>query len=144
MEDVESLNHTKWECKYHVVFIPKYRRKALYEKLRSHLSPMSKTESPRLCRRMRYWPYRPRRRIFGQIELPVPPPALTEGTGEFDTRSQKQTASCRRVEDWLPLYRIAPFSGLVTSTLAMPSWHPDERAHTKLITIGRVAAAAWT
>jgi len=26
----ESLNHTKWECKYHVIFIPKYRRKALY------------------------------------------------------------------------------------------------------------------
>lgn len=26
----ESLSHTKWECKYHVVFIPKYRRNALY------------------------------------------------------------------------------------------------------------------
>ena len=33
----ESLNHTKWECKYHVVFIPKYRRKALYGELRRHL-----------------------------------------------------------------------------------------------------------
>ena len=30
MNDYQSLNHTKWECKYHVVFIPKYRRKALY------------------------------------------------------------------------------------------------------------------
>ncbi len=28
MNEYESLNHTKWECKYHVVFIPKYRRKA--------------------------------------------------------------------------------------------------------------------
>lgn len=28
--DYETLNHSKWECKYHVVFIPKYRRKALY------------------------------------------------------------------------------------------------------------------
>jgi putative transposase len=27
MDDYESLSHTKWECKYHVVFIPKYRRK---------------------------------------------------------------------------------------------------------------------
>ena len=27
MNAYESLNHTKWECKYHVVFIPKYRRK---------------------------------------------------------------------------------------------------------------------
>ena len=33
----ESLSHTKWECKYHVVFIPKYRRKALYGELRRHL-----------------------------------------------------------------------------------------------------------
>ena len=37
MDDLESLSHTKWECKYHVVFIPKCRRKVLYEKLRPHL-----------------------------------------------------------------------------------------------------------
>src|SRR5207249_1645655 len=33
----ESLNHTKWECKYHVVFIPKCRRKTLYKELRRYL-----------------------------------------------------------------------------------------------------------
>jgi hypothetical protein len=27
MRQVESLNHTRWECKYHIVFIPKYRKK---------------------------------------------------------------------------------------------------------------------
>lgn len=43
MEDVDSLFHTKRECKYHVVFIPKYRRKALYEELRRHLGPVFKT-----------------------------------------------------------------------------------------------------
>ena len=43
MEDVESLNHSKWECKYHVVFIPKCRRKTLYEELRRHLGPVFKT-----------------------------------------------------------------------------------------------------
>ena len=37
MNVCESLNHTKWECKYHVVFIPKYRRKSLFGKLRPHL-----------------------------------------------------------------------------------------------------------
>jgi putative transposase len=37
MEDVETLAHTAWECKYHVVFIPKYRRKALYGQLRQEL-----------------------------------------------------------------------------------------------------------
>ena len=29
--------HTKWECKYHVVFIPKYRKKLIYGELRRHL-----------------------------------------------------------------------------------------------------------
>ena len=37
MIDYETLSHTKWECKYHIVFIPKYRRKVLYGKLRTHL-----------------------------------------------------------------------------------------------------------
>lgn len=37
MDEFESLSHTRWECKYHVVFIPKFRRKALYGQLRSHL-----------------------------------------------------------------------------------------------------------
>ena len=37
MVDYETLSHTKWECKYHVVFIPKYRRKVLYGELRKHL-----------------------------------------------------------------------------------------------------------
>ena len=32
--DDSSLSHTKWNCKYHIVFIPKYRRKAIYGKLR--------------------------------------------------------------------------------------------------------------
>ena len=30
MKDMNSLSHTKWNCKYHIVFAPKYRRKALY------------------------------------------------------------------------------------------------------------------
>ena len=37
MNDVQSLSHTKWECKYHVVWIPKYRRKILYGQLRKNL-----------------------------------------------------------------------------------------------------------
>jgi putative transposase len=37
MDESSSLNHTKWECKYHVVFIPKCRRKVLYKELRGHL-----------------------------------------------------------------------------------------------------------
>ena len=37
MDEMESLSHTKWECKYHVVFIPKCRRKVLYGELRRYL-----------------------------------------------------------------------------------------------------------
>ena len=35
--DYRSLNHTKWECKYHVVFIPKYRKKVIYGTIRRQL-----------------------------------------------------------------------------------------------------------
>jgi len=37
MDKYESLSHTVWECKYHVVFIPRCRRKTLYGELRVHL-----------------------------------------------------------------------------------------------------------
>ena len=37
MNEYESLNHTTWDCKYHVVFIQKFRRKTLYPELRRHL-----------------------------------------------------------------------------------------------------------
>ena len=33
----QSLNHSKWECKYHVVWIPKYRKKKLFKELRQEL-----------------------------------------------------------------------------------------------------------
>ena len=32
-----SLSHTKWKCQYHIVFIPKYRRKVLYGKLKADI-----------------------------------------------------------------------------------------------------------
>jgi REP-associated tyrosine transposase len=34
MKDYQSQSHVKWECKYHIVWCPKYRRKKLYGKLR--------------------------------------------------------------------------------------------------------------
>lgn len=37
MRQVESLSHTRWECKYHIVFIPKYRRKVLFGQIRKEL-----------------------------------------------------------------------------------------------------------
>lgn len=37
MTDYSKLNHTMFECKYHIVFISKYRRKTLYKSLRQYL-----------------------------------------------------------------------------------------------------------
>ena len=37
MKNYESLSHTRYDCKYHVVFIPKYRRKKIYGAIRRHL-----------------------------------------------------------------------------------------------------------
>jgi putative transposase len=36
-DDTSSLSHTKWNCQYHIVFTPKYRRKAIYGKLRADI-----------------------------------------------------------------------------------------------------------
>jgi putative transposase len=38
MDRFQSLSHSVWECKYHVAFVPKCRRRVLYEGLRMHLS----------------------------------------------------------------------------------------------------------
>ena len=40
MKDYQRLPHTLWECKYHLVFIPKYRRKTLFAALRKELGPV--------------------------------------------------------------------------------------------------------
>ncbi len=34
MQDINSLSHTKWNCKYNIAFVPKYRRKVFYEEKR--------------------------------------------------------------------------------------------------------------
>ena len=40
MNNAQSLAHTKWECKYHIVWIPKYRRKKLFGEIRRELGPV--------------------------------------------------------------------------------------------------------
>ena len=37
MKEYQSLSHTRWDCKYHIVFIPKKRKKMIYGALRKHL-----------------------------------------------------------------------------------------------------------
>ena len=40
MREYQSLSHTKWNCKYHIVFIPKRRKKVIFGKLRKHLGQL--------------------------------------------------------------------------------------------------------
>ena len=34
MDDIKSLSHSRWRCKYHIVFAPKYRRQAIYGEIK--------------------------------------------------------------------------------------------------------------
>ena len=43
MDEFQSLSHTVWDCKHHVVWIPKCRRKVLYAELRKHLGQVFRT-----------------------------------------------------------------------------------------------------
>lgn len=40
ISEYDKLNHTTWECKYHVVFIPKYRKKSIFGVLRREIGPI--------------------------------------------------------------------------------------------------------
>ena len=40
LSSYQSLSHSKWDCKYHIVFVPKYRKKVLYGKIRKFLGPL--------------------------------------------------------------------------------------------------------
>ena len=45
--DINSLAHTKWNCKYHIVFAPKYRRQVIYGKIRTDIGKILRL----LCQR---------------------------------------------------------------------------------------------
>ena len=48
MNDVNSLSHSKWRCKYHIVFAPKYRRQVIYRELKQDIGQILRM----LCERM--------------------------------------------------------------------------------------------
>ena len=51
MRQDRSLSHSRWECKYHVVFIPKYRKKAIFGQIRRELGDVLK----RLAQQKESW-----------------------------------------------------------------------------------------
>ena len=48
MHDWQSLSHVRWDCKYHVVIVPKYRKKVIYGKLRRQVGSILR----RLCQQL--------------------------------------------------------------------------------------------
>ena len=44
--DNKSLSHTRWKCQYHIVFIPKYRKKVLYGRLKVDVKEISMSYTP--------------------------------------------------------------------------------------------------
>ena len=47
MNDINSLSHSKWRCKYHIVFAPKYRRQEIYGKLKADIGKILRELSER-------------------------------------------------------------------------------------------------
>ena len=47
MNDINSLSHSKWRCKYHIVFSPKYRRQEIYGKLKADIGKILRELSER-------------------------------------------------------------------------------------------------
>ena len=43
MKDIKSLSHSKWRCKYHIVFSPKYRRQIIYGKIKGDIGKILRT-----------------------------------------------------------------------------------------------------
>jgi putative transposase len=48
MSSFEILNHAKWECEFHVVFIPKYRKKVIYGHIRKEWGPILRDLAKRM------------------------------------------------------------------------------------------------
>ena len=65
--DTDSLAHTKWNCKYHIVFAPKYRRRVIYGKIKDYASHL--------------------------IELGVSPLSISERLGHEDIKTTLNTYS---------------------------------------------------
>ena len=74
MDEFETLSHTKWERKYHIVFIPKYRRKVLYGELtKGPASEDGQHEKQHVARRISD--------LFAVVSFSLrPPPPSTSGT----------------------------------------------------------------
>lgn len=85
MDEYESLSHSKWECKYHVIFIPKCLRKTLYQGLRPHLGEVFRRLAEQKQSRIEEGHQMPDH-VHMMISIP-PKHAVSEVTGFIEGRS---------------------------------------------------------
>lgn len=72
MNDTSCLSHTKWNCKYHIVFAPKYRRQAIYSKIKADIGKIIR----KLCEVKKG-------RDFGSERLPRPYSPIGKNTAKY-------------------------------------------------------------
>ena len=93
MTDYRSLNHTKWACQYHVVFIPKYRKKVIYTELRRYLGDVLR----RLAQRRESEVEEGHLMIVDERGAVIFEPVVVGGAGAHRTTSTGARVATRRV-----------------------------------------------
>lgn len=93
MQEHQSLNHTKWDCKYHVVWIPKYRKKTLYGTIKKHLVPVI-----RELARQKECEILEGRMVVDHVHMVISiPPQICSSTSDRVHQRQKCNMSCKDV-----------------------------------------------
>ena len=95
VNDIQSLSHTTWNCKYHIVFAPKYRRKVFYEEKRLEIG--------QILRQLCEW------KGIGIIEAEVCPDhgKNTKKIKEYIANQLKED----KISDQMTIEEIDPFKG---------------------------------
>ena len=135
MNDVKSLSHSKWRCKYHIVFAPKYRRQIIYGQIKEDIGKILRS----LCNRKQV------ELIEGEccpdhihILVAIPPhlsvsqfmgyvnvlPPIEAGASCFNENSATDSKELRRLtlspQAWIPV-RPTVFYGLRQANIRLAS-----------------------
>src|SRR5258708_33048577 len=92
MDEYESLSHSKWECKYHVVFIPKCRRETLFGQIRQHLGEVFRKLAAQKESRIEEGHMQPKERQAAGLKRGKEPPR----PGKLPEREKGQSRSSRK------------------------------------------------
>jgi REP element-mobilizing transposase RayT len=147
MKDWQNQAHVKWECKYHVVIVPKYRRKVLYGKLRHQVGEILR----QLCRQKGIELLQGHTMVdHVRMLLSVPPRYSIAMTVGYLSASRLHQDEVSRVDTHLLCFSV--FSDTISNRLGLARWAPpgteqeDEQGQswTDTVCVGRSAVAGKT